>query len=49
MLLTSEDKILLIKIITLFDSKTTAEKEYVISIIIESNTFEEMKDKLSKR
>lgn len=49
MLLTSEDKILLIKIITLFDTKPASEKEYVISIIMESTTFEEMKLKLSKR
>lgn len=49
MLLTSEDKMLLVKIVTLFSSKPSAEKEYVISIIMESTTFEEMKLKLSKR
>lgn len=49
MILTSENKILLVKIITLFSNKPAYEKEYVISIIMESETVEEMKFKLSRR
>lgn len=49
MQLTSEDKMLLVKIITLFSAKPAAEKEYVISIIMDSETVEEMKFNLSIR
>lgn len=49
MILTSEDKILLLKLITFFSSKPATEKEYVISIIMESETFEEMTFRLSRR
>lgn len=47
--LTPEDKILLIKIIALFSSKPTSEKEYVISVIMESKSFEELKFKLGRK
>lgn len=49
MVLTSEDKILLVKIITLFSANPAEEKESVISIIMDSETFEEMKFRLATR
>lgn len=49
MILTSENKILLVKIVTIFSNKPACEKESVISIIMKSETVEEMKLKLSRR